>query len=108
MLYSILSYHLASFDLKTICNELSEVKYKYDKIGMQLGISYGKLMELKKEDDPLAASVDYWLKGNVKDVPLSWSSVVAALESRHVDEHGLAKEIKDKYCQGENIHYMNL
>ena len=50
-------------------------------------------------DDPLAAAVNYWLNGNVNDVPLSWISVVKAVNSNHVGETGLAKRISRKYCQ---------
>ena len=56
-----------------------------------------KLEEFRKEEDPLAALVDYWLRGNVKGVPVSWQSIVTALESSHVDERGLARRIGEKY-----------
>ena len=78
--------------------ELGEVTHKWFKIGIQLGISRGKLKEFEKEDDPLSAIIDYWLNGNVESVPVSWRSVVAALESSHVDETGLANRISSKYC----------
>ena len=58
-------------------------------------------MEFKKRDDPLAAAVDYWLRGNVEDVSVSWKSIVVALKSSHVGETGLAKRISSKYCQQE-------
>ena len=70
------------------------VAHKWFKIGVQLGIPYNKLKEFEKEDDPLSAAVNYWLSGNVKEVPVSWSSIVAALESSHVGETGLANRIK--------------
>lgn len=85
--------------LRTICDELGVIKYKWFEIGVMLGIPRGKLMEFRKEDDPLAAAVDYWLNGNVKSVPLSWRSIVKAVESGHVGETGLAKRISKKYCQ---------
>ncbi len=85
--------------MKTICDELGQVIYKWFKIGVQLGIPYEKLMEFKKEEDPLAAAVTYWLKGNVDIPPVSWKSVVDALKSPHVGEIGLAKRISRKYCQ---------
>ena len=82
--------------------ELGKIKYKWFEIGIQLGISYGKLKEFEKEVDPLSAIIDYWLNGNVKGDPVSWRSVVAALESSHVDETGHADSIKKKYCQQLN------
>ena len=78
---------------------MGNLKHKTDKIGVQLGIAYNKLRELQEESDPLAAAIDYWLKGNAKEgVPPSWQSVVAALRSTQVDESGLAGEIEKKYC----------
>ena len=94
--------HLASIDLKTVCDELGEVKRKFLQIGVQVGISHDKLLEFKEMSDPFAASINYWLRGNVKDsqISQSWEAIVAALESSHVDEIGLAKKIKAKYCKG--------
>ena len=84
--------------------ELGKVKHKWFEIGIQLGISRGKLKEFEKEVDPLSAIIDYWLNRNVKGVPISWRSVVAALESSHVDETGLANTINEKYCQQLPLH----
>ena len=90
----------AIIDLKIICNELSEVKHKLYQIGVQLGVPRHKLKEFEKEADPMAASLDYWLKGNViEGVPISWKSVVNALCSGHVDERGLSNRISKKFCQ---------
>ena len=75
--------------------------YKWFKIGIQLGVPRHKLMEFRKEEDSLSAVIDYCLRGNVEGVPLSWISVVKALQSFHVGETGLAKRIKNKYCQNE-------
>ena len=59
-------------------------------------------MEFKQEGDILSAAVDYWLSGNVPDVPITWESVVEALESDYVGEPGCATKIRTKYCQHEN------
>ena len=91
----------ADFCLHTICNELSVVVHKRRKIGIQLGIPLYKLKEIEKEDDPLAAIIDYWLSGNAENadrVSLSWKSIAKVLASPHVDESGLAKRIELKYC----------
>ena len=79
--------------------ELGKIKHKWFEIGIQLGISRGKLKEFKEEDDRLSAIIDYLLNGNVEGVLVSWRSIVAALESSHVGETGLANTIKKKYCQ---------
>ena len=90
----------------TICEELAKVKHKWWVIGMKLHICYHKLKEFEeKEVDPLAAVINYWLNGNVKDVPITWRSVATALESILVDESGLAQTIRDKYCpEGNDSH----
>ena len=85
--------------VKCLCDELGSVKYKWFEIGVQLGIPYEKLMEFKNHQDPLAAAVMYWLKGNVEGIAISWRSIVSALKSDHVGETGLAKKIFKKYCQ---------
>ena len=95
----IQSAHTEPPTLKITCMELGRVACKWFKIGIQLGIPRGKLKEFEKEDDPLSAIIDYWLSGNVgEDDPVSWRSIVAALESSHVDEPGLANRISKKYC----------
>ena len=91
--------YTAHLDLSTICEELAKVKYKWWDIGLKLHIPYHKLKEFEKEADPLAAVINYWLNGNVENVPVTWRSIVAVLESSSVDEKGLAKTIGDKYCQ---------
>ena len=55
----------------------------------------------EKEVEPFAAAVDYWLKGNVKDSPLSWKTIVEVLEEDLVKESRLAQIIREKYCQRE-------
>ena len=89
----------------TICNELGTVQHKIFRIGVQLGVPPYKMKEFKKEDDPLSATIAYWLGGNVKDASLTWQSVVDALRSKHVGEIGLADEINEKYCvsQGQSF-----
>lgn len=94
-------FALAHLTLATICDELGEVIYKWKKIGVQLRIPHHKLMEFKNREDPLIDLVNYWLKGNVEGVPVTWMSLVGALNSRFVRETGLANRIKKKYCQQE-------
>ena len=73
------------------------MRQKWHKICIQLNIPNDKLRQVEKDDDPLITSLDYWLKGNT-DIPITWESVVEALESPCVEELGLAKELKEKYC----------
>ena len=95
----LIFYFSGSFNLKTIVNELSPVKYKSTKLGVQFGVPTYKIKEFDKDDDPLTSIVDYWLRGNVKNGPSrNWESIVSILRSRHVDESGLADKISRKYC----------
>ena len=91
----------AHLDLSTICEELAIVKYKWREIGLKLHIPYHKLKEFQEEKDRFVEVINYWLNGNVEDVPVTWRSIVTVLESSSVDERGLAKTIMDKYCQSE-------
>ena len=83
--------------LRTLLNELAPVKHKWHKICIQLGISNSELSEFKKiRDDPLIEGLDYWLNGNT-DVPITWGSVVAVLESPDVRENLLAEKLRKKW-----------
>ena len=94
---------LVDLDLRVICNELGSVKHLYFPIGIQLGVPHSKLTQFGKKEDPLSAVVDYWLSGSTKiSLPISWRSVVDALESEHVGERGLANTIREKYYQEED------
>ena len=84
------------------------MKHRWFTIGIQLGVPHHKLKEFEKEEDSLSAVIDYCLRGNVEGVPLSWISVVKALQSFHVGETGLAKRIKNKYCQNEGGNVLKL
>ena len=85
--------------MREICNALARVEYKWFSIGIQLGIPPHKLKEFEKGADPLVETVDYFLKGNVESVPLSWNSIVTALKSDHVGEPALAKHLQNVYTQ---------
>ena len=84
--------------MKTVCNELEDVKHKAYEIGIQLGIPHSKMVVFEKEGRPLSSGIDYWLCGNVPNAPITWEYVVTALESKQVGEMGCAKLIKQKYC----------
>ena len=83
-------------NLKTLLNELASVQHKSHKICIQLGISNSKFHEFKKDGDPFIEGLDYWLKGKT-DVPTTWESVVAAMESLSVEEPGLAKSLRERW-----------
>ena len=90
-----------NLNLMKVCDDLGTVKHKWKCIGVQLGIPHHKIKEFETEHEPFMASIDYWLRGNVEDVPVTWQSIVAALKSTLVGEPGLAKRISKKYQVGE-------
>ncbi len=67
----------------------------------QLRIPHHKLKELEKELEPLSAVIEYWLKGNVTELPrsISWKSIVTVLRAESIGESGLADQISKKYCE---------
>ena len=93
-------------DLSTICEELAIVKHKWWDIGLSLHVPFYKLKKFEKEVAPLAASINYLLNGNVKDVSVTWRSIATALESTLVAEKGLARIIMNKYCLEGKSHIL--
>ena len=90
-------------NLKLVCKELGTVKHKYFDIGVQLGVPIHELKLFEKENSPLSSVVGYWLGANAVDVPVTWGSVVEALND--VGEIGLANTISKKYCKGQKLCY---
>ena len=74
------------------------MKYKWRAIGLKLHVPFHKLKEFEEEKNPFVQVINYWLDGYVKDVPVTWRSIVVILESSSVDERSLAKTIMAKYC----------
>lgn len=72
--------------------------YKAHEIGIQLGIPYNKLMKFKQDGNLFLTALDYWLNENIPNTPVSWVSLVSALESEQVGERKLAEDIRRKYC----------
>ena len=70
------------------------IQPKWFKFGIQLGILYHVLEGYYGENDPFAAVINYWLKGNIEGAPVSWKYVVVCLRS--MDESGPANMINKK------------
>ena len=88
--------------MRTICNELARVAYKWFTIGTQLSVPHHKLKEFEKDEDHLVSTFDYLLSnGTTGGVPLTWMSIVEALDSDHVAEYGLATAIRNKFCKAD-------
>ncbi len=70
---------------------MKTVQYRWFDIGIQLGIPHYKLKEFEKEDNSFAATIDYWLNGNIPDAFVTWEYLVAVLKS--LEEFTLAEAI---------------
>ena len=66
------------------------------KICIQLNIPKNKFHEFEKFEDPFTESLDYWLTGNT-DVPITWGSVVSALESPDIKQNLLAERLRKEW-----------
>ena len=82
--------------LKTLLNELAPVRHMWREICIQLNISNKKLQDFEKFDDPFTECLDYWLDGNT-DVPITWGSVVRALESPDLSYNFMAQRLREKW-----------
>ena len=85
--------------MRTVCDELSEIKHKYYEIGTELGVDHHMLERFRKGgNDPLESCINYWLGGNIGGAPRTWNRMARALRSSAVNESGIAKIISDKFC----------
>lgn len=75
---------------------------KWFMLGIHLGVPYDKLQEFKREDFPLAAVINFCLKGNINP-PLTWLSIVEALKSQDIGEAELGRKLGLKYCPEEEM-----
>ena len=78
-------------DLKDLLNVLEGVKKKWFLIGLQLGISFDKLIGFHGEDYPLLLMIMEWFNC---DSPPTKAALVMALRRRCVGENRLAGEIE--------------
>ena len=101
-----LSYTVHHLHLHTVCELLAKVRHKWWTIGTKLHIPYQKLREFEVESDPFEAIINYWVKGNIPDVPVTWTSIIAVLESSAVDERRLAQVISEKYTSPQSSMYI--
>ena len=91
---------MSILELGTLCKELATVRHKWFELGEVLGVYRDKLEVFRKENYPLAALLDYCLRGNISG-SLSWSRIASALESKDLNEGSLALSISEKYCHRE-------
>ena len=91
-----------NFNQRTILEELNFVRHKALKIGLQLGLPYHKIRELRDSEEPLKWIINCWLEGWIEfGPPCNWQSLVDVLRSSHVGEYALARKIHKEYIKQE-------
>ena len=78
-------------------------KKKWRELGLHLGVPGQKLDEFKEKSDPLSDVIAYWLRGNIRDRPVTWWHIVHTL--KEVNEAAVAAMIEaEYYTEGEVIY----
>ena len=90
---------MLALNLRNVNHELAYVRGKWYDIGVQLDLSDTKLHEIEADyhfmHRRFSEVINFWLKGNTL-IPVTWESLIDALESPPVNERGLAKELREK------------
>ena len=96
-----MSVALTKDDMKTVQEALWDVRYKWDKIGLQLGLRHADIENIRASrgdnDDHFTAMLSRWLSR--RDPVPTWMALIEALKSRPVDEEALAEDVAAKYIQ---------
>ena len=101
--YHYAGQQLSVDDLRVIMEELNSVSAKWYDIGLQLGVSVGRLEIIKEYSgsERLRETLITWLK--TYPPPPMWSNIVDALRSNVVSESKLAAELECKYCSTQDL-----
>ena len=87
-------------DQQHVVNELDPVSYKYNEIGLQLGVTLEKLKEIDRlytnSKDKLREVIAERLR---QAQPLTWPSIVSILRGDSIKENDLASRLENKYAQ---------
>ena len=80
---------------------LHDIRYKWEAIGIALGLSRADVNNLKGDDEKnLGDVIEMWLKR--RHLKPTWTTLAAALQQKTVDAGNVADEIEEKYL-GEFI-----
>ena len=92
---------MIELDFAELSNELVDVTDKWRPFGVQLRISNSKLNVIEKnnssEEERFSAVLEYWMDNPSEKAPLTWETIVKALESPNVEKGALAKKIRKEY-----------
>ena len=79
----------------------SVIPHKWQKVGIQLGLSSGQLEEIKANNsdvhDRITEVFTKW--ESTKCSEYTWNTIHEALTSNHVNEKNLAATVKSKYLK---------
>ena len=79
---------------------MNPINDKWNEFGRKLGVPGENLKEFAKKPDPLSQVICYWLRGRIRDKPVTWNHVVDTLIS--IKEPALANQVEAKnYTQGD-------
>ena len=88
-------------DLRHIINSLADVKHRWYRIGVQLGLPISALDRIqfqhKSDDDTSEAFIEMLKKWFKMDTAHTWTAIVKALKSADLQEDTLADDILKKY-----------
>ena len=77
---------LSTSDFKNVCTSLWPARYKWQAIGIAVGVDFSTIMVIKKDNDDtderFLVMVDKWLRSN-NPVPC-WKNLTIALESINI------------------------
>ena len=83
--------------LKDVCTLCAPITHKLQQLAVGLGIPNDKIHQIEKGEYPLADAIDYWLRGNISNVPITYQYLCDTLASAAVGEWGLAQTIQKKH-----------
>ena len=100
--HSSIQTQLTVGDLAKVCEELYSIRDKWRDLALQLGVPVEKLDYIQATHpdsaDCLRETVKHWLTNSPAP---TWQVLTTALESRTVNEYGLAERLKKEYCKAE-------
>ena len=77
----------------------SKIPSLWHRFGTQLSIPEGSLRAIRENTDKdcFLQVFQIW-KSSLSRLPICWSTVIDVLDSRDIAQHGLARELRLKYC----------
>ena len=93
---------LEEFDLDLLIQELSGVKQKWYKIGVNLELK-DEVYDIRRHYSDPDICLREILRAELQYTPITWKNIADVLRSTDVGESQLADELEAKYCPSEFI-----